>query len=134
MDSCSISAKVQPYHPDCFADEICKKRTTSFVLTSHKHSLSLERIIKMSSVKKNTPLTAEEHQKMHTLIAMQMEALGPGPHKSLSTTCFKGKAAYVDGATLRLQALEYLIEQGILTSEEAEKVKVSRCKCANLHG
>ncbi|KAL9066470.1 MAG: hypothetical protein Q9161_007533 [Pseudevernia consocians] len=84
----------------------------------------------MSSVKKNTPLTAEEHQKMHTLIAMQMEALGPGPHKSLSTTCFKGKAAYVDGATLRLQALEYLIEQGILTSEEAEKVKVSRSAAA----
>ena len=73
-------------------------------------------------------MTAQEQQKLDTMIAMQMDALGPVRLKKLSTTCYKSQAAYVPGATLRLRDLGSLIKQGWLTSEEVGEVKAWRDK------
>ncbi|KAL9133535.1 MAG: hypothetical protein Q9175_005282 [Cornicularia normoerica] len=84
----------------------------------------------MTSLSTNEPMNTEEQQKLNNLITLQMDALGPARIQKLITTCYKSKAPYVPGATLRLRDLAYLTENGFLTPDEAVKVKAWRTAAA----
>lgn len=120
--------RVQPYHAElCY----CRYEKVQQILCSHPTIIFYpHQSTKMTSLSTNEPMNTEEQQKLNNLITLQMEALGPARIQKLITTCYKSKAPYVPGATLRVRDLAYLTENGFLTPDEAVKVKAWRSKCA----